>query len=163
MCKYKSLHPNMYILFKNLVIIWWKVRGEMESKTLGRRCPSINGWRVRNVRGVLWWPLWLVRKLCVGTLLDSYDWNGQFSWSSGIIKWHIRNTLDRDACPINQKGTQFVYTISNYPGTFSEYMSKCHRTDFMMLFLHIDMEKIATILPQLSQVIIVLSLYMCIA
>ena len=35
-------------------------------KPLGRRCPSINRWRVRNVRGGLIWPRWRERKYRVG-------------------------------------------------------------------------------------------------
>ena len=34
--------------------------------SLGRRCPSINRWHVRNVRGGLRWPRWRERKYHVG-------------------------------------------------------------------------------------------------
>ena len=51
--------------WENIFVIWmcssvWK------GISLGRRCPSINRWRVRNVRGGLRWPRWRERKYRVG-------------------------------------------------------------------------------------------------
>ena len=45
-------------LYQLLVAVW--------CTSLGRRCPSINRWRVRNVRGGLRWPRWLERKYHIG-------------------------------------------------------------------------------------------------
>ena len=60
---------------------WWPINGRRSpvlrarmyranmyryTFSLGRRCPSINRWRVRNVRGGLRWPRWRERKYHVG-------------------------------------------------------------------------------------------------
>ena len=47
------------VMFNNSTYQYWP-------NTLGRRCPSINRWRVRNVRGGLRWPRWRERKYRVG-------------------------------------------------------------------------------------------------
>ena len=53
-----------------------------QSLALGRRCPSINRWRVRNVRGGLRWPRWRVRRpwwLCLNATRYA-DWTLCTSW-----------------------------------------------------------------------------------
>ena len=79
--KYHSENPRQYSprqyrhkfrpwAISNINIIWliWKnvVPQFLWLYSLGRRCPSINRWRVRNVRGGLRWPRWRERKYRVG-------------------------------------------------------------------------------------------------
>ena len=52
------------LVLKSSIVICIMNRGT--SLTLGRRCTSINRWRVRNVRGGSRWPRWRVRKYHVG-------------------------------------------------------------------------------------------------
>ena len=62
-CVHKYILYRLYILQVHI------------TSTLGMRCPSINRWRVMNVRGALRWPRWRVRRprwLCVNSTRYTY-------------------------------------------------------------------------------------------